>query len=117
MDALAKFIETLGALGPYGLLVAALVIGLCVALILVARSKDVLTDKGTSDRMAAFQADLLREQGRLRERERLLEEQIEQLQAQVDLYREQTRRLIDQLRLVQAGRMAVSNIEIPERLA
>ena len=112
--ALIKIFETLTASGPVGLIIAACIVGGVVALILFARSKQMFDNAAADARGATFQKDLLEQLKLLRTREEEQREAIDRLQAQVFLFREQLRRLIDQITFLKKGQIAPADIEIPE---
>lgn len=115
MDAaIAKIFEELAGLGAAGIVIAASLVGLVIAVIILVRLKQLTDNAAAEKRIAEFQAAILVEIGELRQRERQQSTAIDQLQAELFLAREQLHRLIDQLQHAQAGRLAIDAVQIPE---
>ena len=131
MDAyIGPVIRIIEATGPIGAIVAAVIVGLVLALIVYAKSAGLLgitrteTQKGDfQDRLIA-QVDklMLREASLQAEADRIegendrLKDEMRELRTQVVLMRNQLRRAIDLLRAVKEGRLSPDAIAAADTL-
>lgn len=119
MDALlTSLLTALVSLGPIGAVIAAVIVGLGLALILFASSKDLWSStRGRSqgvefqDRMLALIDKLTASEEALRKRidelsreNGLMRDEVDELRASLALLRNQRRKLIELMRAVKEGR-------------
>lgn len=113
MEAIGTFVSYLASTGPVGAAIAALVVGLALAVIIFAQVTGIFADRRTGKQSLDFQDRLLQAMDDARGREvalaaenRTLREDVGRLAANVDLLRVQHRRTIDLLRQVFDGKLA-----------
>ncbi|KMO32493.1 hypothetical protein [Methylobacterium aquaticum] len=109
--AIGPLIRIVEATGPIGAILAAIIVGLCLALIVFARSQGLFNDARTAQQQAEFQKRLLEQVERLMHREEVLIQEMSEVQAHVALMRVQLRKAIDLLRQVREGRVAPDAID------
>lgn len=118
---IAAALHALAQVNPVAASVAVVALALVLAVIVLGRSKQIFADVAEDARKGAFQADLIAEMKARREREARLEtqnatllDQSAEMRVQLELLREQVRRLIDVLQDVRDGRLAPGAIKVPE---
>ncbi len=116
MEFLTELVEQLQGSGPVGAFVAAAIVGLTLAVIVLARFKDLWSNVRDRSQAVDFQGKLLTMIDKLQASEdalrhrvedlsqdkRTLQEDLDELRVQMALLRHQRRRLIDMLRHVVA---------------
>ena len=121
---IAAGLHALAQANPIAAGVAVVALALVLAIVVFGRSKAVFADVAQDSRRDQFQQQLLTEMQSMRGREAALEaqnarllEQYAEMRVQMELLREQVRRLIDMLRAVQEGRVSPNAITLPEAQA
>lgn len=126
-DLLGQFVATTG---PVGAIIAALIVGLALAVIVYARTKGLFQSVSAEDSRQDFVDQLIEQVDKLvareerlqieadrveRENEQLKDRQRE-LQTKMELMRNQLRRAIDLLRAVREGRLPPEAIEAADTM-
>ena len=120
---IAGALHALAQVNPIAAGVAVVALALVLAVIVLGRSKQIFADVAEDARKGSFQEHLIAEMRTMRDRDatlagqnaRLLEQSTE-MRVQLELLREQVRRLIDVLRDVREGRLSPGAIKVPEAL-
>lgn len=128
------FVRMLSGLGAWGLIIVSVVVGLALAVVLIAHFGGVYRDRRADKQSLDFVDRLIGQVDKLSRRELALRADLErqeresdsnriravELQADVELMRAQLRRAIETLRAVRDGRLhpsAITDADIVEALA
>ncbi|MFA6966084.1 hypothetical protein [Bosea sp. (in: a-proteobacteria)] len=127
----SSVVRVVESTGPTGAIIVAIVLGLALGAIILAKGNSLLAGGAREQQATEFQDRLIKALEALTASESSLRSQVQsllvenaalrenlrELAASVDLLRQQMRRLIGQMRAVQEGRLPADALQLPEDAA